>query len=267
MLKPVILTEVNSFYLRVYLVYTLRYNLVMNLPYIYKLIDLETGKWYIGSKTAKNCCFTDLGVKYFTSSKYVEPLFKANPKRFSIKILLEDKDADYIVKVEHELLTYYDARNSPESYNCSNGDAKFNAKKCALLLWENEEHRNKMSEIHKSLYKTEWRKEQLQIASLKCKTPESLLKLSDTHKTLAKTQHRKQQLHKAWKAAHTPEASEKRSKSMKLLGINGKLKKFQELGSKSHLEKLKSDPVYAENYSNKLKAGWIKRKTNKESDN
>jgi hypothetical protein len=236
----------------------------MKLPYVYKLVDLETGKWYIGSKTAKNCCCTKLGVKYFTSSKYVEPLFKASPSRFSTEILLEDEDTDYIVKVESDLLKYYDASRDPMSYNCTNGDKKFNAKKCALLLWEKDNHRIKMSEIHKELYKTDWRKKQLAKAFIGCRTPESLSKLSTTHKELAKTEQRMKQLQKAWNAAHTAEAKGKRSASMKAIAANGGLTKFQEVGSKSHFEKLKSDVEYAKRYSEQLKAGWVKRKAKKE---
>lgn len=235
----------------------------MKLPYVYKLTDLKTGKWYIGSRTAKNCCCTELGVKYFTSSKHVEPLFRANPKRFLIEILLEDENFEIIVKTESDLLKHYDSRNNEQSYNCTNGDKKFNAKKCSLLLWENENHKIKMSKIHKELYKQDWRKKQLAKASIKCKTLESLSKLSATHRELAKTEPRIKQLRKAWEAAHTSEATAKRSASMKAIAAAGGLIKFQKIGVKSHLEKLKSDPEYAKQYSEKLKAGWIKRKAKK----
>lgn len=234
----------------------------MKLPYVYKLTDLETGKFYIGSKTAKRGCCTLLGVKYFTSSKYVEPLFRANPDRFLIEIILEHEDADYIIDVESNLLKLYDARNNPDFYNCTNGDSKFNAKKCALLLWGNDAHRTRMSEVQKELYKTVNRKEQLRYAS-SCITDETRKVQSETHKKLAETPARREQLSKAWEAGHTPEAKKKRSESMKALAAGGGLKKFQEKGSSAHFEKLKSDPEYAENYSAKLKAGWVKRKSKK----
>lgn len=52
----------------------------MRLAYVYELKGLVTGKWYVGSRTAKGCDPSDLGVSYFTSSKAIEPLFRDDPK-------------------------------------------------------------------------------------------------------------------------------------------------------------------------------------------
>jgi len=96
----------------------------MRLAYVYKLTDTITGKWYIGARTAKNCCPEDLGVSYFTSSKTVEPLFKSQPNRFEKQILISSEDAKYIISVESGILMLRNAKNDPQSYNMHNGDGK-----------------------------------------------------------------------------------------------------------------------------------------------
>ena len=46
-----------------------------NLPYVYKCVHRETGKFYIGSRWAnKVSAIDDLGILYFTSSKFVKPI-------------------------------------------------------------------------------------------------------------------------------------------------------------------------------------------------
>jgi hypothetical protein len=59
----------------------------MHIPYVYKLIEIESGKSYIGCRYSIDCYPEDLGVKYFTSSDIVAPLFKSNPNAFSKEIL------------------------------------------------------------------------------------------------------------------------------------------------------------------------------------
>lgn len=96
--------------------------------YVYELVDKETGKWYVGSRTARKCYPMDLGVSYFTSSKVVEPLFRSNPERFEKKIIVVS-DGDYVVKVESSILRFRDAKNDPQSFNQHNGDGVFNPSK------------------------------------------------------------------------------------------------------------------------------------------
>ena len=105
----------------------------MYLPYVYKLTDKHTGKWYIGSRTAKKCVPEELGVGYFTSSQIVAPLFRAEPFRFDIEILVASEDFEYIIKVEADMLMFRDAKNDPLSYNMHNGDGKMNTKKAGAI--------------------------------------------------------------------------------------------------------------------------------------
>lgn len=91
-------------------------NMKNHIPYVYRLTDLETGKRYIGSRYARVCEPSDLGVTYFTSSKTVRFLFKANPDRFEKQIVVTG-DKNYVRSVERSLLKLYDAVLSDDFYN------------------------------------------------------------------------------------------------------------------------------------------------------
>lgn len=91
-------------------------------PYVYRLTDVETGKQYIGARYAKKCEPSDLGVTYFTSSKKVQPLYKANPDRFTKQIIVTG-DTNYVIRVEKSLLDLHDAVVSDRFYNRTSGKA------------------------------------------------------------------------------------------------------------------------------------------------
>jgi hypothetical protein len=91
-------------------------------PYVYRLTDRVTGKRYIGVRFARRCLPSDLGVTYFTSSKAVRPLFRAEPSRFDIQILATG-DTEFVIKVEKTLIDLYDAVMDDGFYNRTNGKA------------------------------------------------------------------------------------------------------------------------------------------------
>ena len=91
-------------------------------PYVYRLTDRETGKRYIGSRYAKGCAPEDLGVKYFTSSKLVSKLFRANPERFEKQIIVTGT-VEYVIEVERSLIDLHNAVLSDEFYNRANSKA------------------------------------------------------------------------------------------------------------------------------------------------
>ena len=93
-----------------------------HIPYVYRLTDLETGKRYIGSRYAKVCEPTDLGITYFTSSKTVAPLFRENPERFE-KQIIATGTVDYVINVEKSLIDLYGAVLSEDFYNRTNSVA------------------------------------------------------------------------------------------------------------------------------------------------
>lgn len=92
----------------------------MKSPYVYKLTDLTTGKWYIGSSYRKGADTGKLGVIYFSSSRVVKKIYSANPERF-VKEILVIGDSDYVQLIERRLLVCLDAKNDISSYNMHNG--------------------------------------------------------------------------------------------------------------------------------------------------
>ena len=89
--------------------------------FIYRWNQKSTGKWYIGSRTAKGCHVND---GYTCSSKTVKPLIESNPEGWSREILVMG-ESKFMIQVEAEILQELDAKNDPDSYNMHNGDGKW----------------------------------------------------------------------------------------------------------------------------------------------
>jgi len=87
-----------------------------NLSYVYRWTHLPSGKWYIGSRTSKNCHPDD---GYICSSKYVKPLIEATPSDWQREIIAYGS-SKWMRVVEKELLHVSDARNNPQSFNRNN---------------------------------------------------------------------------------------------------------------------------------------------------
>ena len=90
-------------------------------PFLYRWTELSTGKWYIGSRTAK-VCHPDDG--YICSSKIVKPLILANPSGWKREILCFGS-AEYIRDLEVKYLHARDAMRDPCSFNRTNGAKSF----------------------------------------------------------------------------------------------------------------------------------------------
>jgi hypothetical protein len=93
----------------------------MEQAYVYRWTELSTGKWYIGSRTKKNCHLFD---GYICSSTIVKPLIKKNPENWIREILFVGDALDAIA-YESKLLTELDAKNNEDSYNLHNQDMNF----------------------------------------------------------------------------------------------------------------------------------------------
>ena len=89
--------------------------------YVYRWTHVPTGKWYVGSRTAKGCYPND---GYFCSSREVKPLIQSNPSEWKREILATG-DAAQMRNLEAEMLKQSDAKNDPKSFNRHNGDGKF----------------------------------------------------------------------------------------------------------------------------------------------
>lgn len=93
----------------------------MTKAFLYKWTELSTGKWYIGSRTRKNCHPAD---GYICSSKIVKPLIQESPDNW-IREVLCISTPEYIIELESKILTSLDAKYDSMSFNLHNGDGKF----------------------------------------------------------------------------------------------------------------------------------------------
>jgi hypothetical protein len=90
----------------------------MTIAFVYKWVELETGMWYIGSRTAKGCHPDD---RYICSSKVIKPMITENPAGW-IREVLETGTPEDMYSLETVLLRENDAKNNKQSYNEHNND-------------------------------------------------------------------------------------------------------------------------------------------------
>lgn len=90
--------------------------------YVYRLTYLgndKAQKYYVGKRSAD---FVDIGIKYFTSSDVVEPIFKANPQNFKVKCVRVFKDCEEALNFERKYLKRVSAASNPLFFNeCNSG--------------------------------------------------------------------------------------------------------------------------------------------------
>ena len=96
----------------------------MTISYVYKWTNLLTMKWYVGSRTAKNCHPSD---GYICSSKLVKPMILENVNEWKKEIIAVGS-VEEMLRLESDILELLDAKNDPRSYNQHNGDGKFKNK-------------------------------------------------------------------------------------------------------------------------------------------
>lgn len=93
----------------------------MTMAYLYKWTHIPTNKWYIGSRTRKNCHPTD---GYICSSKIVKPLILEDKSNWYRTVLIVG-DPLYIRNLETKLLCSLNAADNEMSYNQNNSNGKF----------------------------------------------------------------------------------------------------------------------------------------------
>jgi hypothetical protein len=98
----------------------------MEQAYVYQWTERTTGKWYIGSRTRKNCHPDD---GYICSSKSVKPLILANPKGW-IRTILFVGDPIEALHIESAVLCEMRAKDNDTSYNLHNQDMKWTRLGC-----------------------------------------------------------------------------------------------------------------------------------------
>jgi len=92
-------------------------------PYLYKWTHIPSKKWYIGSKSSKNC-HPKNHEKYICSSKIVKPMVKENRCEWIYEILVIG-NAQYIRNLEKRYLKYLKAKDDPMSFNQSNAACEY----------------------------------------------------------------------------------------------------------------------------------------------
>ena len=98
----------------------------MTIPYVYLIEHKESKKWYIGSRTAKNCNPDELLVKYFTSSKIVNKIIKDEGKDSFVILGIQIYDVnETALKSEEFLHKIFDVKNNDKFLNQWNAGEKF----------------------------------------------------------------------------------------------------------------------------------------------
>lgn len=92
-------------------------NKKQTIPFLYMWTELSTGKWYIGSRTAKGCHPND---SYICSSRTVYKLITDNPSDWVRDILFIGTDVQDVRTKESFMLTFLGAQNNKMSYNKTN---------------------------------------------------------------------------------------------------------------------------------------------------
>ena len=131
-------------------------------PHIYKVTNLETGQYYIGSQ----CSGKTVGVNYFTSSKnkeFREDFKTYGDEKYKIEIIKEFEDPEECVRAENYIIRNCvlkkDGLCLNRSYFC-NGEKIFSK----LGTHPSEETRKRMSLAHKGIPQSEEAKKKISLA-------------------------------------------------------------------------------------------------------
>lgn len=148
-----------------------------NKGYIYKVTNIITGQFYIGQRSSyKGLPEEDLGVRYFTSSDIVKPLFKNNTSEWKKEILyrdiqysetLDDIEGYAIHKVINDKLCLngYDPTN--HGFRTMAGvhrSEETRRKMSEAKKHQSEEAKRKNSEAHKGKHKSDETRRKMSIA-------------------------------------------------------------------------------------------------------
>ena len=136
-------------------------------PYIYKVTNLETHRYYIGSQ----CSGKTIGANYFTSStnKNFREDFKSHKEKYEITIIKEFEDPEECVRAENYMIRDHmllkDGLCLNRACRC-NGEKVFSAVGIHHAPWNKgmrlpDETRKKMSEAHKGIPRSEETKQKM----------------------------------------------------------------------------------------------------------
>lgn len=94
----------------------------MTIAYVYKWTHIPTMKWYVGSRTRKNCHPND---GYICSSETVLPMIALYPSQWKREII-DTGSKEEMIELEEIILSLFNAATDPSSLNKHNATAKFN---------------------------------------------------------------------------------------------------------------------------------------------
>lgn len=202
-------------------------------PHVYILQEISSGRYYIGSRTKLKCKDTDLGKKYFTSSKNISGIWKNDNSKFEVISIIKCESNRAALWYESLLINKLDAVKSELFINRSNGGQEF----CMSGAAVSEETRNKLSIANKG----------------KRTITESHRKiLSESNKGKCKTDSHKKKLSEANVGkVRSKESKEKQSKSVRS-EKNHMFGKAHSEETRKTMSKLKKDKPLSEEHKEKL---------------
>ena len=168
-------------------------------PFVYIIEEIETGKIYIGSRTARDCLESDLGQKYFTSSKYIN---WADESFEIVKIYSCMSNHDALI-LEGILIDNNFAVYDDQYYNRQNSGVNFNM--CGVVI--SEETRKKISEAGKNRKVSKQTRMKLsKLRKLYTPSKESILKMSAslTVRKLSEETKKKISVNNGWRGRKRP---------------------------------------------------------------
>jgi len=175
-------------------------------PYVYVCTHKVTGQIYIGARCAnKVSAIEDLGTHYFTSSKYVKPIFY----EFDWEIIFEGSREE-VFQLESDLIAEH--WKQPYLLNKGNHGVKFSVEK------HSEETKQKMSESRKGENNPLFGKihsEKTKQKMRKSKSEETKQKMSESHKGKTLSDESKQKISKTSKGKLKSEETKQKMRKPK----------------------------------------------------
>lgn len=91
----------------------------METHYVYRITDIENNMHYYGCRSCVGSPENDLGVKYFSSSKYPQFIYRQRetPQHFKYKIIREFRTREDALLFEVRLHLKFDVANNPAFFN------------------------------------------------------------------------------------------------------------------------------------------------------
>ena len=184
-------------------------------PYIYKVTNLETGQYYIGSQ----CSGKIVGMNYFTSStnKAFKDGFKTyGEDKYKIAIIKEFENPKKCVKIENYIIRNHMLLKDGLCLNrfyCCNGEKIFSR----VGTHHSEETRKKMSITRKGTHRSEGTKQKMSRAHKGTHHSEGTKqKMSRALKGISRSEETRKKISRAHKGIHhSEEAKQKISETHK----------------------------------------------------